>query len=872
MIDASRRRHARALLAAALLGSTSSLTLSQTALAQMVADGTGNFTTSGTFAPTPPYSANGGSDTTPTITIGSTTNLTYSDGSTLFQINANNYTVSIEAGAKIINTGLGSIFNSTVGGSGTRYDIAGEIQGSRDIVSVASAGSPRWYITLNGTLRNTTANFPILRGEGGADTLLMNAGSLIQTNGGGVDFRGGNDQLIYNGGAFSGVNSISFGEGDDLLALNASLTSSPLMRGGSGMDTVRLAVSGSFALDALDGDWERIYMRGASWTLTGKTASTFTSGVELESGVLTFDVTDDATIAGAISGSAELTKTGAAALTLSGANTYSGTFTIDAGKVFMTGAASGVTGQTNVRNSGELIVSSHLGGSIDVAGGGRLSGVGTLGRTTISGGGFVAPGASIGTLTVDGDFTMKPGSVYEVEVDPVGSASDLITVNGSAYLAGTVRHVGLPGEYRAGSEYTILTATGGFHGTRFDDVASAYAFLDPRLSYTPHDVRLSLERNETTFPSVGQTSNQKGAGGALESLGAGNALYDSFVTLNAPQARGALDQLSGDVHASGAATFFGSAGQVQGVVGQRSQGAFQSAGGPPQDSYASFGSYAERGVAPGATSWGRVFGSWGRADGDGNAAAIRREESGFLVGADAVIGGTGHLGAYAGYGRSRFNAPSRASSGSSDNYHVGVYGGVEHGALRLSGGAGYSWHEVETTRRVAFPGFANELKASYDAHTMQVFGEAGYRMSFGAVSLEPFVGLAHVHVSTGAFTERGGAAALRGAAGDASTTFSTLGLRAFAQFDLGGMEATIRGMAGWRHAFGDLRDTTRLSFASGGSSFVATGAPRSREAAIVEAGIDLAIAPGATLGFTYDGQYGRRGSEHGVNAQLRVSF
>lgn len=141
----------------------------------------------------------------------------------------------------------------------------------------------------------------------------------------------------------------------------------------------------------------------------------------------------------------------------------------------------------------------------------------------------------------------------------------------------------------------------------------------------------------------------------------------------------------------------------------------------------------------------------------------------------------------------------------------------------------------------------------------------------GALSFEPFAGLAYVHTTTNGFSETGGAAALTAAGSTSATTFSTLGLRAFSQFEAGGMQATLRGMVGWRHAFGDTTPTTRFSFA-GGNAFSVSGTPAARNTALVEAGLDLAIRENVTLGLSYDGQYSRRSQDHGVNARLRVAF
>ena len=70
------------------------------------------------------------------------------------------------------------------------------------------------------------------------------------------------------------------------------------------------------------------------------------------------------------------------------------------------------------------------------------------------------------------------------------------------------------------------------------------------------------------------------------------------------------------------------------------------------------------------------------------------------------------------------------SSGSSDNYHLGLYGGTAWGDLALRTGAAYTWHALSTSRSVAVPGFSDRLKGSYDGATAQLFGELGQLLAF----------------------------------------------------------------------------------------------------------------------------------------------
>ena len=82
----------------------------------------------------------------------------------------------------------------------------------------------------------------------------------------------------------------------------------------------------------------------------------------------------------------------------------------------------------------------------------------------------------------------------------------------------------------------------------------------------------------------------------------------------------------------------------------------------------------------------------------------------------------------------------------------------------------------------------------------------------------------------------------------------------------------MRGGLGWRHAFGDVTPASTVAFAGGGDSFTVHGAPIARDALLVEAGLDFAIAPKANLGLSYTGQIASGARDHGVKASLGVKF
>jgi len=558
----------------------------------------------------------------------------------------------------------------------------------------------------------------------------------------------------------------------------------------------------------------------------------------------------------------------------------SGEIRVEAGRTALAGDHSGFTG-TTIITGGTLSSSGVLRGTLGISQAGRLSGTGTFGNVDIVSGGTIAPGNSIGTLTIDGDATFAPGSRYEVEVDPAGTASDHIHVTGKAILdGGSVVHVGETGTYRPKSTYHILSAAGGVEG-RFDEVRSEFAFLDPALSYGANDVHLSLKRNDISFEKTANSTNQKAAATALDTLTFGDTIYDAVVILDETQARSAFEQLSGEIHATAKSPLIGSSGAVRNIVEQRLRGTLSGGRPPgPREAYASLDALQEDEPTADRGLWGRAFGSWGRVRGDAQASGVRHDEGGFLIGADRDLADAWALpaafdafrvGAFGGYSRSTFNLDTRTSSGMSHNTHLGLYGNAEIGSLRVAGGVTHTLHQAASVRRVSFPGLDETLTASYRARTTQLFGETGYRIATGALAFEPFAGLGFVHFARDGYREDGGAAALTVARGTQNSAFSTLGLRAFGDFRLGALPATAHGMIGWRQAFTPGRTSAEVSLAGTGS-FRISGAPVERNTAVTEAGIDLGLSESATLSVSYDGRRGARSAEHGVTAKLHASF
>lgn len=474
---------------------------------------------------------------------------------------------------------------------------------------------------------------------------------------------------------------------------------------------------------------------------------------------------------------------------------------------------------------------------------------------------------SIGTLNVAGNFSFAHGSVYEVETDPSGTRSDLLHVAGTADLAGRVKHIGLDGIYEPTSAYTILTADGGYGSSRFDGVASDYAFLDSSLDYVGTSVNLVLERNDVALADIAKTANQRSTAQALGNLPTTNTISGQVMTLSEEQATAAYDALSGENVASTTSGLIGGAqGSGQQVLNRINRGfdaPIASSTGVAQ------GDSETSDMFTGYAAWTSGYGTIGSTDATASNAAVDRSSAGVMAGIDTSAG-DGRIGAFAGFQRSRFAADTLASTTDTDSYLAGIYGGTRLGDFRISGGTAYSFNQIDSTRNVVVGGISETLSGDTNAHTFQAFGELGYDLQAGRATLTPFVGLSVISMSTDGYTETGGVSALTVAKSTANVGYTTIGSRIASSFALGDTDLRLSGMLGWRHAFGDTNPTSTNSIS--GASFAVTGTPLVEDLAVIGAGVDFNLTPTATLGLNYEGEFGNGVTDTYGSARLTIRF
>ncbi|MFC7396714.1 autotransporter domain-containing protein [Chelatococcus sp. GCM10030263] len=809
---------------------------------------------------------------------------------------ANTYTGPTTVAAGTLQAGAANAFSqasgTTVEGGGT-LDLGGFVQA---IDTVSLAGGTLQNGALAGAVTSTGGTVADLGGSASLTT-LSGLTTVLGTNTytGGTTINGGVLQLGDGGtsGTITGdvVNNgtLAF-DRSDLFTFDGAISGSGAVNQIGSGTTVLSGINsytGATTIDAgtLKGGAANSFSQASATTIeSGATLdlggfaqaidSVSLAGGTLQNGALAGAVTSTGGTVAGLGGSASLT-TQAGITTVQGTNSYTGPTTVAGGMLVVGDDA----------HAGASLVS-----AVTVNSGGTLGGIGTVGGLSVGSGGIVAPGNSIGTLTVNGNASFAPGSTYRVEINPAGQ-SDLLAVTGTATLnGGTVGLTKAPGLYAPGTRYTILTANGGVSGA-FAGLTQDMPFVDLALGYDPSDVYLDIVRNTVPFPAVGVTRNEIATAAAVEALGTGNPVYDAVVGQpTVAGARQAFNALSGEIYASAQGVMLDDSRYIREAVGDRlRQGLTPEAGAlaalaPTGPALAYAPAPVIKGplgkdeaqvpavLAPAYALWGEGFGAWGRRGSDGNAAGLDTSVGGFVLGADAPVGDQFRVGVAGGYSRTSIDG-NAGSSADLDTYYAALYGGGQWGPLGIRLGAAYSWHDLDATRAVVFPGFGETLKGSQDANTTQAFGEIGYRLALGGVALEPFAGLAYVNLETDAFTEAGGAAGLTGFSGSEAVTFTSLGVRAAQRFALGATTAlTLRGTLGWQHAFGDTTPTAALAFTGASLPFTVAGVPIAEDALVVKAGADLAIGPAVTLGVAYSAQFAQDAQDQQLKGVLNVRF
>ncbi len=762
----------------------------------------------------------------------------------------NNATLAVgnSAGIESIRTGDGT---GSVELAGGLLRSNGWVNLDSDVlVSVSSQLDTVGNLGIQGDISGTGA----LRKTGAGVLMLSGANSFN----GGLQIDAGT--LSLNGAASAGRGGVTLGDGTSLGLVNmTTLVNSVRLLGNAGVwvpNGTSVTFGGGLSgvtgavLEKNDGG-ELVLSNGAFSGLTRVNGGTVraignampSGDIEIGSaGRFQTDTTRVVTYAGRFSGNGQLQQ-GRHFLTLTGdSSAFSGTTVVDGGQLAVEGA---------------------LGGTVQLGNTAWLTGNGRLGDVEIRGGSTLSPGSNltgpVGRLSITGNLVFDSSAIFNVDVAANGS-SDHVDVAGTATL-GQANTVALAsaGEWAPSTRYTLLTANDGVEG-RFAGATSTLAFLAPTLDYDANHVYLTLARNdiampdiELAFPDVVVNTNQKQVAGAVEALGAGNAVYDAVVRLEVPQVVPAFDSLGGEIHAA-ARTALLQDHFLRDGIHQRLDGT------------------AVSGVLAGNTGvWVAGSGNSLRLDADGLGAPSRVQQQGLMAGADWRISERVLLGVAVGEQTLTNRLDDRQAKADADATEYGVYGQFQGEHFSLRGGVSRTDYRIDTTREVTVGStMSQSLAARSDATADRMFARAGWDFTARTVTLTPEIELAHVRLRSEQVAETGGSSALQVQANRDELSTGVAALRAV--WDISGGQrdrAALTARVGWQYADGDLGAATRARFENGDTTFAMQSVPLARSMGLAELGV--AVSPTTASRLSLQAQTSAGDGQRDVGVQLNWS-
>ena len=886
--------------------------------------GTSTWTLTGTPGQTTPWVISGG-----TLAAGASTNVFgATSASTVtspgaLDLGGFNQTIgSLTGSGSVTNSGVASNAVLSTGADNTSTTFSGTIQNGASMLGLTKLGNGTF--TLSG-LNNYTGATTVAAGTlqaGSVSGLASGSAFTVGTSGATatLDLKGFSATIGSLAGNSSGSITNSSGTAVTLSTggNNASTNFAGAIADGAGPIGLTKLGSGTFTLSGINS------YTGATTVTTGTlqagSATGFASGSAFTVGTIgttaTLDLNGLNAAIGSLAGNSFglVTNSGTsspATLTEGGDNsstTFSGVIQNGASPIGLTKQGSGTftlggtdsyTGATII-NGGTLFVTSSIATSATfVNSGGMLAGTGTVGNVTVNNGGSFAPGpaGTPGSMVVSGNLTFASGGVFLVQVAPTNAS--IANVTGTATLTGNVQTSFSPGTYLVHS-YTILTADGIF-GTFSSVSGNVPAGFHESLSYVGNTVDLNLTL-QTAGPS-GSPGQSLGLFGGLNGnqLNVVNAIGDFFNNggklppgfvsvfgLTGGNFASALTELSGE-SATGAQQ---SAFQLTtGFLGLMTDPFSDGRGGPgggvsfyaADDSersaeLASAFDAVTKTAAPGPTTFGQRWNSWGSAFGGASRIAgdpsgsgsqnLSARAGGFAAGADYQMTPFTALGFALAGGATGWSLTQ--GSGSGDAFQAGVYGKTGIGPAYLAGSLAFAEHWMSTDR-TSFA--ASQLTAKFTAQSYGGRVEAGYRFAAASFGIAPYAAAnaqAFVIPSYSETDSSGGGFGLNYGGRSSPDLRGETGAR-FDQAIVIDPTAllTLRGKLGYAHDWISDPSLAATFQALPGASFIVNGATPPHNSGLASAGAELRFASGLSIAAKFDGEFAAQGQTYAGTATAR---
>jgi uncharacterized protein with beta-barrel porin domain len=602
---------------------------------------------------------------------------------------------------------------------------------------------------------------------------------------------------------------------------------------------------------------------------TGTVVATGTGGIGIVAGNAAFGpgaVDGDISI-NVLSGSVTVGEAGVA-IVLSGgnANTITNYGVISAPGGFAVGAG---YGDETIENYGTLRGSIDLGPG-DNAVNNRASGVletGTLvalgAGNALTNDGILAPGGSgtIASTELSGNLVQTATGRYATDINFATGEADLIEVDGTASLAGTVIASPLAGANGSGlaRQFHILSAAGGATNdgiTALDTATADYSVIfdpDGQNVYLGAAIDFSPEGLSSNQISIGNVLN------AIQTVGptAGTApLLDALLTVSTQAELAQIyNQLSPEVYGAQRVETLLAAEQFSNeLMSCRVEGDARIAA-----------------IREGQCLWGRAR----VRDGDFSSAGSGAESNvgSFSAGVQVATAADWRVGVAVGYDLTSLSTGSGAAA-DGDRVNLGAVVKYNPGAALLAAGIAAGWGDFDTTRPMAFGGLAGPAESKSEVDHVSGWLHAAYLLDQGSWYLKPLVDARITQLDADGVRETGGGAALA-ISGEQDTLISVSPALEI------GTELRLDALAVWRpflRAGLTWRDedalTSAATFVDAPAGIAGFDFVTAVDDVLVDvsAGVDVIATDGGALRFQYDGRFGSDTSLNSVGLKGSVPF